>query len=194
MPWKEKRVSRREVLQGAAVVGAGVATISALGSLTSASASDAAVPAKWDKAADVVVIGAGATGLPAAIEAIQNKASVILIEANSDVGGHAIVSGGNIPLGGGTSAQKRNNIADSPDLLFADLTDWSVVETKGSLITDTTTGRSFAPLPITALRLLSGSHPMEWCLSTGRRTHAAEPRSGTRSPEKCMRRQWHGRK
>jgi succinate dehydrogenase/fumarate reductase flavoprotein subunit len=131
MPWKEKRVSRREVLQGAAVVGAGVATISALGSLTSASASDAAVPAKWDKAADVVVIGAGATGLPAAIEAIQNKASVILIEANSDVGGHAIVSGGNIPLGGGTSAQKRNNIADSPDLLFADLTDWSVVETNG---------------------------------------------------------------
>ncbi len=131
MPWKEKKVSRRKVLQGAVVVGAGVVTVGALGSLMPASASDAAVPAKWDKTADVVVIGAGATGLPAAIEAIQNKASVILIEANNDVGGHAIVSGGNIPLGGGTSAQKRNNIADSPDLLFADLTDWSVVEPNG---------------------------------------------------------------
>ena len=131
MSWKEKKISRREVLKGAVVVGTGVATVGALGSLTPASAAHAAVPAKWDKAADIVVVGAGATGLPAAIEAIQNKASVILIEANHDVGGHAIVSGGNIPLGGGTSAQKKYNIADSPDLLFADLTDWSVVEPNG---------------------------------------------------------------
>ena len=39
--------------------------------------------------------------------------------------------GGGSPLGGGTSAQKRYNIVDSPDLLFADLTDWSVVEPNG---------------------------------------------------------------
>jgi hypothetical protein len=47
------------------------------------------------------------------------------------IGGHAITSGGNVPLGGGTSAQKKHGIKDSPDLLFRDLTDWSVVEPNG---------------------------------------------------------------
>ncbi len=56
---------------------------------------------------------------------------MILIDANFDVGGHAILSGGNVALGGGTSAQKQHGIVDSPDLLFSDLTDWSVVEPNG---------------------------------------------------------------
>lgn len=78
-----------------------------------------------------MVVGAGATGLPAAIQAIEDGASVIVVEANWDVGGHAIVSGGNVALGGGTSAQKRYGIEDSPELLYADLTDWSVVGPNG---------------------------------------------------------------
>jgi succinate dehydrogenase/fumarate reductase flavoprotein subunit len=81
--------------------------------------------------ADVVIIGAGATGLPAAIKAVDEGASVIVVEANYDVGGHAIVSGGNVPLGGGTSAQRKYDIEDSPDLVFADLTDWSIVQANG---------------------------------------------------------------
>ena len=85
----------------------------------------------WDKQADVVIVGAGATGLPAAIEAIEHNASVIVIDANWDVGGHAILSGGNLALGGGTTLQKKYGIADSPDVLFSDLTDWSVVEPNG---------------------------------------------------------------
>ena len=91
----------------------------------------ASPPARWDHEADVVVIGAGATGLPAAIVAREAGASVIVVEAEKDIGGHAITSGGNVPLGGGTSAQKRHGIEDSPDLLFRDLTDWSVVEPNG---------------------------------------------------------------
>jgi succinate dehydrogenase/fumarate reductase flavoprotein subunit len=89
------------------------------------------LPAKWDRDADVVVIGAGATGLPAAIVAREAGCSVILVEAERDIGGHAIISGGNIPLGGGTSVQKKYGIEDSPDLLFRDLTDWSVVGPNG---------------------------------------------------------------
>ena len=85
----------------------------------------------WEREADVVVVGSGATGLPAAIQAAEDGASVILIDANWDVGGHAILSGGNVALGGGTSAQKKYGIADSPDLLYSDLTDWSVVEPNG---------------------------------------------------------------
>ena len=85
----------------------------------------------WHSEADVVVIGSGATGMPAAIVAREAGASVILVEAEPRLGGHAIVSGGNVPLGGGTSAQKKHGIEDSPDLLFADLTDWSVVQPNG---------------------------------------------------------------
>jgi len=89
------------------------------------------MPASWDLEADVVIIGAGATGLPAAIRAADAGASVIVVEANYDVGGHAIVSGGNVPLGGGTSAQQKYGIEDSPDTVFADLTDWSIVQPNG---------------------------------------------------------------
>ncbi len=85
----------------------------------------------WADEADVVVVGAGATGLPAAIAACEAGASVLIIEGNFDIGGHAGISGGNIPLGGGTSAQERAGIVDTPDMLFADLTDWSVVQSNG---------------------------------------------------------------
>jgi succinate dehydrogenase/fumarate reductase flavoprotein subunit len=89
------------------------------------------MPARWDLEADVVIIGAGAAGLPAAIKAADEGASVIVVDANYDVGGHAILSGGNLPLGGGTSAQRKYGIEDSPDLVFADLTDWSIVQPNG---------------------------------------------------------------
>jgi hypothetical protein len=86
---------------------------------------------QWDYEVDVVVVGSGATGLPAAIAACEGGASVLIVEANWDVGGHAAISGGNVALGGGTSAQQAHGIEDSPDLLFNDLTDWSVVESNG---------------------------------------------------------------
>src|ERR1700686_1090149 len=85
----------------------------------------------WDRDADVVVIGSGAAGMPAAIVAREAGASVILVEAQPHIGGHAITSGGNLPLRGGTSHQKKYGIEDSPELFFQDLTDWSVVETNG---------------------------------------------------------------
>ena len=90
-----------------------------------------ALPSHWDREADVVVIGSGAAGMPAAIVAREAGASVIIVEAQPHIGGHAITSGGNLPLGGGTSYQKKYGIEDSPDLFFRDLTDWSVVENNG---------------------------------------------------------------
>ncbi len=89
------------------------------------------IPAQWDLEADVVVIGSGALGLPAAIRARDAGASVIVVDTNYEVGGHALVCGGNVALGGGTSQQKKYNIEDSPEILFRDLTDWSVVEVNG---------------------------------------------------------------
>jgi succinate dehydrogenase/fumarate reductase flavoprotein subunit len=128
---KDKRnqsgVSRRDFIKTTAT-GAGAAALTGFG-VEAAKAEGR--PARWDKEADVVVIGAGATGLPAAIQAAEGGASVILVDANSDVGGHAILSGGNLALGGGTSRQKKYGVVDSPDLLFSDLTDWSVIEPNG---------------------------------------------------------------
>ena len=86
----------------------------------------------WDLEADVVIVGSGAAGLPAAIKAAEGGGSVIVVETNYDVGGHAIISGGHMALGGGTSAQKKYNIPDSPDTVFTDLTDWSIVQPNGS--------------------------------------------------------------
>ena len=90
------------------------------------------VPPRRDDAADIVVIGAGATGIPAAIAAREAGASVIIVEAQNHIGGHAITSGGNLSLGGGNSCQKKYGIEDSPDLLFRDLIDWTVVEPNGA--------------------------------------------------------------
>src|SRR5580693_1120897 len=123
-------LNRRDLLLGGAGVGAALAG----GGLTSSRATPARAqqsPPEWHREADVVVIGSGATGLPAAVVAREAGSSVILVEAENHVGGHAITSGGNLPLGGGTSYQKKYGIADSADLFFKDLTDWSVVESNG---------------------------------------------------------------
>ena len=81
---------------------------------------------------DVVVAGSGAAGVAAAIAAREAGASVMLIEAEPHFGGNAILSGGNVALGGGTSLQKKYGISDSAAPLFQDLTDWALVEAKGA--------------------------------------------------------------
>ncbi|HEV2201566.1 MAG TPA: FAD-dependent oxidoreductase [Bryobacteraceae bacterium] len=104
-----------------ATAGLGAAAFGGLG----AKQADAAnVKRHWDLAADVVVVGAGASGLPAAITAAELGATVIVVDQNYDIGGHAIESGGNIALGGGTSLQKKYGIEDSPDRMFHDLVQW----------------------------------------------------------------------
>jgi urocanate reductase len=111
--------SRRDFVKNA-LTGVGAAAV--VGGANSVEAANA--PRHWDSVADVVIVGAGATGLPAAIEAAENGASVIIVEQNYDIGGHAIESGGNIALGGGTSLQKKYGIDDSPDRMFSDLVHW----------------------------------------------------------------------
>lgn len=76
----------------------------------------------WDRTADVVIAGAGASGLCAAIAARDRGASVIAIDQNHDIGGHAMVSGGRIPLGGGHRLQQKYGIADSADQVYLDHT------------------------------------------------------------------------
>ena len=79
-------------------------------------------PKKWDYEADVVIIGAGISGLVAAIRARDLGESVFCVEANYCCGGHALTSGGNVHLGGGHSLQRRMRVADSADQYYLDHT------------------------------------------------------------------------
>src|SRR5690349_20792301 len=116
----KKNLPRREFVK-AAFAGIGATALTGI----AAKETDAAGVARhWDRVADVVVVGAGASGLPASIEAAEHGASVIVIDQNHDIGGHAIESGGNIALGGGTSLQKKYGIEDSPDRMLEELVSW----------------------------------------------------------------------
>jgi succinate dehydrogenase/fumarate reductase flavoprotein subunit len=71
----------------------------------------------WDFEADVVVVGFGAAGASAALEAAAAGARVTLFEVASGSGGTSAMAGGDIYLGGGggTPAQRANGFADSTE-------------------------------------------------------------------------------
>lgn len=118
---KPKSVSRRGFLKGGAVVGlAGAGALAGLGLEEPSVAAQGRVI--WDRETDVVVIGAGAGGLTAGISARELGATVTIVEANFDIGGRAMMSGGDLYLRGGNRLQKAMGIEDSPDHIFADWT------------------------------------------------------------------------
>ena len=123
-------ITRRDLLLSSGGVAAAMAA-GGLSGISAAAAETLRPPAKWQHTADVVVIGSGASGFPAAITAREAGTSVIIVEAQPHTGGHGTCSGGNVPLGGGTHRQKQYGIVDSADLVFHDLTDWSVVGPNG---------------------------------------------------------------
>lgn len=72
---------------------------------------------QWDVESDVAVIGFGAAGASAAIEAADAGAHVTLFERNSGSGGASGLSGGEIYIGGGggTDAQRAAGFEDSTE-------------------------------------------------------------------------------
>src|SRR6266567_4353376 len=132
-------VSRRAFLsKGAAGVGA--VALAGVGA-DEAKAQEAKAQVKWDRAADVVIIGAGVSGLAAAITARDHGASVISVDENYDIGGRGILSGGRVHLGGGHALQQKFGIKDSPDSVF---TDWTRHDTADARYSDRDLVRVFA--------------------------------------------------
>jgi len=73
-----------------------------------------------NKEYDIVIVGAGTSGMACAIEAASTGASVALIEKDNQVGGAMHWSGGHMSAGG-TQLQLRNNIEDSIDDHYNDI-------------------------------------------------------------------------
>src|SRR5262245_55818053 len=105
-PQADKPVTRRDFVKAGAAAGVGAAVLSTSGTaLAQVSPADAI---KWNYEADIVVIGAGCTGLPAAIRARDLGASVIVVDQNFDPGGKMLHSGGQVSFGGGDPLQLRD--------------------------------------------------------------------------------------
>ena len=73
--------------------------------------------ASWDIETDVAVVGFGASGACAAIEAAVAGAAVTLFEAGSGSGGASALSGGEIYIGGGTDVQRAAGFEDTVEAL-----------------------------------------------------------------------------
>ncbi len=69
----------------------------------------------WDGEADVVVVGLGCAGACAAIEAAEDGADVVVLEAAAMGGGTSAMSGGLIYLGGGTPTQTGCGYTDTAE-------------------------------------------------------------------------------
>ena len=142
-------LTRRDFVKtGAAAVGAGA--LLGPDQANAQSASTGVDDTTWDYEVDVVVAGAGCAGLTAAIRARDLGSSVLVVDSNFDAGGRMLLSGAHVSLGGGDPVQGRDmtgesdregfitvepveapeELDDSVDLLFADLNDWSVLDTK----------------------------------------------------------------
>ncbi len=117
-------VDRRGFLKGAAAGIGGAAALAGLGAnQTPVEAAQVQTNVKWDQTYDVVVIGSGAAGMPAAVAAVDRGATVLVVEKCWDVGGRGILSGGQVQLGCGNRVQQQYGVKDSPDQFFLDYTD-----------------------------------------------------------------------
>lgn len=80
-------------------------------------------PAREPAEPDAIVVGAGLSGLAAALEIARGGGRVTVIDKASVFGGHAVMAMGDICLVG-TPAQEARGIRDTPELAVADIMRW----------------------------------------------------------------------
>jgi predicted oxidoreductase len=145
-------LSRRRFLGSGAAAGAVAVTTTAQAQQPRGDA------ISWDREADVVVIGAGAGGLPAAIAAREKGASVIVVEMNFDIGGRCMMSFGGLYIGGGNRMQQAIGMNDTPDLVFAD---WARTEMPMGRFSDRALVRTYADDNLDLFNWLE-KHGVKW--------------------------------
>jgi predicted oxidoreductase len=73
--------------------------------------------------AEVIVVGAGLSGLSAAVEMGRAGVRVLIVDMNSMAGGHAVMAGGVAIVD--TPVQAGAGIEDSPELAYDDWMEWT---------------------------------------------------------------------
>ena len=146
----EKSLSRRDFVKTGAAAGLGAAALLKPDKTQAQVSATGADGIGWDYEVDVVIAGGGCAGLTAAIRARDLGATVLVVDQNFDPGGRMLHSGSFVSLGGGDPVQVRDmkvesdkegfvtvapvedpeELDDNVDLLFTDITDWSIVDPK----------------------------------------------------------------
>lgn len=130
-------------------------------------------------ATDVLVIGAGACGLTAALAASEAGASVLVVERDAQASGSTALSAGLIPAAG-TRFQIAAGIDDTPDLFAADIQRKAAGEADATLVAGLAGGSA------AAVAWLAEAHGLPFSVVTDfdypghsrRRMHGLPSRSG----------------
>ncbi|MDG2242575.1 MAG: FAD-dependent oxidoreductase [Rhodospirillaceae bacterium] len=107
--YSPEALSRRQILIGASSATVGLA-------VTPGGRSSVRAANPWD----LIIVGGGTAGLPAAIFAARRGAHVLIIEASFQLGGTLYLSTGQMSAAG-TRLQKQKGIVDTPQLHFDDV-------------------------------------------------------------------------
>jgi fumarate reductase flavoprotein subunit len=89
---------------------------------------------KWDKQADVIIVGAGDAGLAAAIESADIGGSTLILEKMSTLKPTSSAMSGGTFAFAGTDLQQRHGVQDSEDLFFKDIMHAGKWENNQSLV------------------------------------------------------------
>ena len=171
---KKPDLTRRDFLTTTAAAGVGAAALAP-------SQASAQEDRHWDLTADFVSIGAGVSGLAAAVSALEHGASVIMVDENIDIGGHGMVSGGIVHLGGGHSVQRMHGIEDSTESVYED---WIRPDHPLARYNDRDLVRAFAD---------ENASTFEWLIENGVEFHTEEmvgPQMASTVPRQVRTRQW----
>lgn len=137
------------------------ATSAAVAGITSrAAAADRVAPGTWF---NLIVIGGGNAGMPAAIFAARRGARVLIVEAAGVLGGTLHMSSGQMSAGG-TKLQKSKGIDDSGELHYEDVMRIS----KGTADKD-----------IVRLATLNAADTFDWLMDNGLDVYPEHPILGT---------------
>ena len=149
-PQNKRALNRRGFVKRGAAAGLGAAALFGSEKAQAQVSATGAEGIVWDHEVDVVIARGGCAGLTAAIRARDLGDSVLVVDQNFDLGGRMLHSGSFVSLGGGDPVQRRDmkgesdkegfvtvdsvedpeELDDSVDLLFTDITDWSIVDPK----------------------------------------------------------------
>ncbi|MDO8863615.1 FAD-dependent oxidoreductase [Haliea sp. E1-2-M8] len=112
---------------------------------------------------DLIVVGGGNAGMPAAIFAAERGAKVLVIEAASALGGTLYLSSGQMSAAG-TKLQQAKGIEDSPELHYADIMRIS---------------KSTANPALARLATDNAGRTFDWLMENGFEVHPQHPVEGT---------------